>query len=198
MSKFTKLTNFIKSKLGTALVAGTLVLTPSGVALAHGNDDNNRRGDGDRNHSRSTGFNHNDKRHHKDKDNNWWKNRDNQASCEERQANANQKVTDYKNRVQTRLNGLSAFLTNQQTFVSTNNLTIEGYDTANQKAEEAKTSAFNALANTQAPTIDCNTSEQKDNEAIFRSINELRKATKHYESSVQKVSAIVIDKITVS
>ncbi len=195
MSHLNKLLRIIKSKTAVIFAAGTLVLTPTGVALAHGGDDNGRRGDGN-NRSRSAQFNQ-DKNHRKDDDNKHH-NQPNTTTCEQRQANATQKVNDYKNRAQQHFNGLGLYLTNQQTFVNTNNLNVENYGALNQKAEEAKTAANNALTNTQPPTIDCNQSEKKDNETIFRSINDLRKSMRNFESSVQKLSETVIDKIAVS
>ena len=200
MYNLTKLSKLIKSKTGALLIAGTLVLTPSGVAFAHGGYNDNRRSeDRNKHQNRSAQAEQNrDKKHDKNKDDKR-KNHDHEAAtCEQRQAAANQKVADYKNKAQQRFNGLSLFLANQQTFVTTNNISIENYAELNQKAEDAKTSASNALAATQAPTIDCNQSEKKDGETIFKSINELHKSMKNYESSVQRLSTTIADKIAVS
>lgn len=194
-----KLLNLIKSKAGMAAIAGALILAPSGVALAHGNDggNNNNRAShsqsGDRNHRGNDDKRKNDDRHKKDKDNN-----NQSATCEERQANANQKVADYTTRAQQRYNGLSLYLSNQQAFVESNNLAIENYAELSQDANDAKTKTADAFGAVQAPAIDCSQPEKKDGEVIGNSIHELRKALKRFESSTQKLSETIADKIVVS
>lgn len=198
MSKLTKLLQKIKTKAGITAIAATLVLTPSGVAFAHGNGGNDNRGNQAR-FANNNGNNHDkkDNRRNDDKKRNG-QNNPNQPSCEERQNRATQQFNDFKTRTQQRVNGLNLYLANQQSFVTTNNLSIEKYDELNAKATEAQTNANNALTNAQAPTIDCNKSEKKDGEVIYRSIREMHKSTDKFEGRVQTLSHVIADKIVVS
>lgn len=198
MSKLTKVLQKIRTKAGIAAIAGALVLTPSGVAFAHGNNNDNRG-----NQARFANNNRNDHRDKKDnrRDDNHrqnGQNNPNRLSCEERQNRATQQFNDFKTRTQQRVNGLNLYLANQQSFVTTNNLSIEKYDELNAKATEAQTNANNALTNAQAPTIDCNKSEKKDGEVIYRSIREMHKSTDKFEDRVQNLSHVIADKIVVS
>lgn len=183
----------MKAKAGITAIAATLVLTPSGVAFAHnGNNDHKNN----RNQQAQSWDRHGDK----NKDHNRHKDRNdgNRLTCEERQNRATEQFNAYKDKAQQRYNGLSLYLGNQQSFVTTNNLSIEKYDELNNKAVEAQTNSANALASAQAPTIDCDKSERKDGETVYRSIRDMHKSIEKFEDRVQDLSKIITDKVVIS
>ncbi len=185
MLKLTKLFKNFKRKLAVGAV-GTVLLASPGVALAHGS-----HGDRDNGSSR-----------HNWSDNNWWNKHNNHdewdQTCEERQEAANQAVENYKAKAQERYNGLSAYLFNQQTFVSDNNLTVEKYDRYNEKAMKAQTRAQEVLDETQAPTINCNRGERHDKRQIREAKEDLKEAIERFENSVQRVSFVIGESVAIS
>lgn len=187
MLKLTTLIKNFKKKIAIGTAGAILVASP-GAALAHGNHSDGGNRDSQRN---NWSDNNNWNRHNHD-DDNW------QRTCEERQERADQKIADYKAKAQERYDGLSAYLLNQQTFVSDNNLVIEKYDRYNEKAMNKQLKAQEALDNTNAPTIDCDQWTGKDKWQIRHAKHELREAIEKFENSVQKLSYIIADSVVVS
>lgn len=175
MSKIIKFLHRIKTKLAAGTVTAALVVAPGGVALAHNRDNGNN--------DRQRNFNQADNNDRGRNDRNNWNGWDDkkkrkpeqQLSCDERQAKVTQIVTDYKNKSQERFNGLSLYLASQQSFVSSNNITLPKYDSLNQRATDAQNKTTNTLAATVVPELNCDEQEQKnDAGVIFQAIEELR------------------------
>lgn len=115
------------------------------------------------------------------------------ATCEERQAAVNNGVDSYRINAQTRLQKMSSYLANQQTFVSQSGLAVENYDALIQSATEAQatlTSAINGLAN---PTVDCTTAAEKDSKLVKEATQAARHASWKFTWTVSKLSWAIIN-----
>lgn len=185
MSNLTTFLKTIKKKAALGAVGATLVLTPGGIALAHGN---NHQDESHRSQSQSRHAHFDNDKHKSAK----------QKSCEERQAKVDQKITEFKDRAQKRYNGISAYLGDQQGLVKTNNLDIDKYDKLNDKAVKIQARASEALQDLQSPTINCNRSAKNDWKKVFSAEQEVRDSINKFESTVQKLSNTILDQISLS
>lgn len=85
---------------------------------------------------------------------------------------------------------ISAFLTKAQTYQSTNNVTVDNWDTLVAAANSAKTDTDTAIANLKAvtPTVDCNSTSVASDVATFKAAaQDARDALKVYKTAVKNV-----------
>lgn len=153
MNILTKPKQIIKSTV-VASSALALLVVPT-TAFAHGSSGGNGRDDNRQSSGQSKHGNRN-------QDDNWRKHRaDHQKTCDERQQALNQKATQAHDRSQKQLNGLNIVLSGVQTYVTSEEIVVENYDSLNAKATADQASATAAVEAITAPQLNCG--DESDN-----------------------------------
>lgn len=138
----------------------------------------NRRGDGNHNDEQRRGWWQ------------WWRKPKPQPArtCEERQADVNQQITDFKSNAATYQSRLDTFYTYQQNYIAETGIVVENYEGLQNNINQAQTSAQAAVEAVSAPTLDCNQPEANDKQAVRQAKQAAKDSLNHYRAQVLQLA----------
>lgn len=181
-----------------SLAAVVFMGASSGAALATGDRNGDSFNDGRRSDQQSSQQRNNDDngRH-----NGWWwqwwrRNHKPEEqppaeptrTCEERQADVDQQIVDFKANATTYHTRLSTFFSYQQNYVTETGITVDEYDGLVTNATQAKTNAQVSVDGVVSPTLDCDQPEDSDREALKQATRQAKDDLNTYRRSVLQLA----------
>lgn len=126
-----------------------------------------------------------------------WRHHHNKNTCEKWQTKLNNQAEESKQEAQANLAEYNDLYTSAQTHVTTHNLTVENYEELNTNTTEAQTAATEATDAIEAPEIDCDQNNWKQQKADAREeLNNKIKAADEtltsYDEALQPLIAAIL------